>query len=131
MNRTAFDEQDEKPLDPAMERVRRKMVRLLAVSIGIMMTGLMAVLIAVVYKVASQPPKPAGATPTSAVQPSGDGVANGDIVLPPGTRIVSQSVSGSQLSLLTQATDGAQTLMVYDMNARRFIAKFTVTQGGD
>ena len=45
---------DEQPLDPAMERVRRKMIRLLAVSIGIMVIGLMAVLAAIVYKI-SQP----------------------------------------------------------------------------
>ena len=42
---------EEQPLDPAMERVRRKMIRLLAVSIGIMVIGLMAVLAAIVYKI--------------------------------------------------------------------------------
>ena len=33
-----------------MEKVRRKMIRLLGVSIGVMMAGLMAVLFAIVYK---------------------------------------------------------------------------------
>ena len=42
---------DEAPLDPATERLRRKMVRLLAVAIGTMLIGVMAVLGAVVYKV--------------------------------------------------------------------------------
>src|SRR5690606_39955979 len=44
---------DEKPLDPAVERVRRKMMRLMLVSIGIMMVGLMAVVGAIVYKLGS------------------------------------------------------------------------------
>ena len=46
----ADDFDDDKPLDPAMEKVRRKLARLMAVSIGIMLVGLMAVLGAVVYK---------------------------------------------------------------------------------
>jgi hypothetical protein len=38
-------------LDPAMERVRRKLTRLLAVSAGIMGLGFVAVLVAVIYRV--------------------------------------------------------------------------------
>ena len=37
---TRTEDDNEKPLDPATEKVRRKMVRLLAVSIGVMMMGL-------------------------------------------------------------------------------------------
>ena len=44
------DDQEEKPLDPAMESVRRKMVRLQIVSGAIMFVSLMAVFGAVVYK---------------------------------------------------------------------------------
>ena len=47
------DLDEEKPLDPAVERVRRRMLRLMVISIGIMMTGLMAVLGAIVYKIGS------------------------------------------------------------------------------
>ncbi len=38
------DDQDDKPLDPAMENVRRKMVKLQLVSAGVMLVMLMAVL---------------------------------------------------------------------------------------
>ena len=51
MTKVNDDDLDEKPLDPEMEKVRRKMVRLLAVSIGVMFIGLMAVLGAIVYKI--------------------------------------------------------------------------------
>jgi hypothetical protein len=50
MSKINDDDLDEKPLDPEMEKVRRKMVRLLAVSIGVMFIGLMTVLGAIVYK---------------------------------------------------------------------------------
>jgi hypothetical protein len=50
MSQVNEDDLEEKPLDPEMEKVRRKMVRLLAVSIGIMFIGLMTVLGAIVYK---------------------------------------------------------------------------------
>ena len=50
MSKINDDDLDEKPLDPEMEKVRRKMVRLLAVSIGIMFIGLVTVLGALVYK---------------------------------------------------------------------------------
>ena len=59
--------EDEAPLDPAAARLRRKLVRLLFVSGGIMMLGLIAVFAAIVYKLneggdggarrASRPPR--------------------------------------------------------------------------
>ena len=48
-------EEQEEPLDPAMERIRRKMVLLQLVSGGILFVCFMAVLAAVVYKVAQRP----------------------------------------------------------------------------
>ncbi|MEM0908294.1 MAG: hypothetical protein AAGJ94_13075 [Pseudomonadota bacterium] len=46
---TETDEEDE--LDPAMERVRRKLARLLFVSTGIMVIGLGAVIAGIFYRV--------------------------------------------------------------------------------
>ena len=45
--------EDEKPLDPALEKVRRKMIRLQIVSGCVLFVSLMAVFGAVVYKVVS------------------------------------------------------------------------------
>ena len=47
---TAYDTEEDAPLDPAAKRLRRKLVRLLFVSGGIMMAGLIAVIAAIVYK---------------------------------------------------------------------------------
>ncbi|MEM9222231.1 MAG: hypothetical protein AAGB11_07515 [Pseudomonadota bacterium] len=45
------DIEEEGELDPAMERVRRKLVRLLFVSTGIMVLGLAAVVAGIFYRV--------------------------------------------------------------------------------
>jgi hypothetical protein len=42
--------QDDEPLDPQVEAIRKRLVRLLAVSGGIMVLGLLAVIIAVIYR---------------------------------------------------------------------------------
>ncbi len=133
MNQKAIDDQDEKPLDPAMERVRRKMLRLLAVSIGIMFTGLMAVLIAIVYKVSHAPSKPkeAGALQPAVSIPGDATELTGKIALPAGTSVISQSLSGGQLSLMTQGADGKRQIVIYDMNAGRIIARYTITESGN
>ncbi len=45
------DVDDEKPLDPATEKVRKKLVKFSAVFMGLNMVALMAVLGAIVYKI--------------------------------------------------------------------------------
>ncbi|WP_157016500.1 fimbrial protein [Mesorhizobium xinjiangense] len=120
---------EEKPLDPAMERVRRKMVRLLVISIGIMMVGLMAVLAAIVYKAASGDEAPAQAPAAIPVTP-GEGIAQGTIRLPQGARVVSQSVAGGAISLNVELEDGGRAILIYDMAADRIVGRYDiVTQG--
>jgi len=48
---TNLDKEAEEPLDPKIEHIRKRMIRLLFISIAIMMVGLMAVLFAIVYKI--------------------------------------------------------------------------------
>jgi hypothetical protein len=42
--------QADEQLDPATERVRRKLVRFMAINLGILFVALMAVVIAIVYR---------------------------------------------------------------------------------
>ena len=44
------DDEDEKPLDPAVENVRRKLVRFIVINLGILFVALMAVVLALVYR---------------------------------------------------------------------------------
>ena len=50
MIRPAFDDEEEKPLDPAVEKVRKKLVRFVAINLGLLFVALMAVVGAIVYK---------------------------------------------------------------------------------
>ena len=58
MSNIETDDQEDKPLDPVMENVRRKMMRLQLVSGGIMLLMFMAVLAAIVYKINTRDGKP-------------------------------------------------------------------------
>jgi hypothetical protein len=91
------DAEDDKPLDPAVEAVRRRLARLMVVSIGIMMIGLLAVLGAIVYKMQGA---------------SGD---SGDrtISIPQGASIVDQSIGEGHLVLRIRMADGTEKLLFH------------------
>lgn len=125
-------QQPEPPLDPAMEKVRRKMVRLLAVSIGVMLIGLMAVLVAVVYKINRAPDATEADAARSDIpgqvvelplKPEPPKLIESQIDLTPGTRLLSQSLSGNQLSLETLLPDGGTELIIYDYRESRILGR--------
>jgi hypothetical protein len=124
MNTTVVDEDAEKPLDPAMERVRRKMVRLLVIALGIMMIGLMAVLYAIVHKMSGSGTEVAA---VSAAIPAGADEISASITLPKGAQINGESLSGSRILFDLTLPDGKRELAVYDTAERRFVARFFLT----
>lgn len=79
---------DEPPLDPAVERVRRKLVRLLIGSFGIMILGLIAVFSTIVYRLTSDAGSPAGR--------AGSEPAIVNVSLPGGAKVLSTSISGAR-----------------------------------
>lgn len=110
--------QEEEPLDPAVEAIRVKMVRLLAISGGIMMLGLMAVLISIVYKVtqdSSPAPKAAAAS------------TDNEIVIPAGAQVVQTSQSGGRITLTLRLQDGATAIQVHDASGA-LIANYAVRE---
>lgn len=130
----------EPPLDPAMERVRRKMIRLLIISIGIMVIGLIAVLSAVVYKINQAPDTAESETaqsdiPGQAVKKDVQAqntenktaelppMVESQLELAPGTRLLSQSLSGNLVSLETLLPDGGTEIMIYDYRQSRFVGR--------
>ncbi|MDP3897219.1 MAG: fimbrial protein [Mesorhizobium sp.] len=114
-------EQDEKPLDPAVEKVRRKLVRFVAVNLGLMFFDVMAVLVAVVYKSGVLAP----AAPVAVSRVPGE-IASGDIALPAGARVVSQSLSGERLSLHLALSGGGETILIYDTTQARIVGRYTL-----
>jgi len=95
-----------------MERVRRKLARLMAVSIGIMLIGLMAVLGAVVYK--------------SAGSDAPQGVAEAVIDLPAGFSVSDTAVSDTRILFFGTMPDGETRLLVFDAQSGAPIANHRV-----
>ncbi len=121
MSETNPDEQDEKPLDPEMEKVRRKMVRLLGISIGIMFIGLMAVLAGVVYKIVSADQGDV-VTAASDLQIPADGLLKVEADLPDGFNVAQVSMNGGLLLFYGQSADGASQVLLYDIGHARIVA---------
>ncbi len=110
---------EEEPLDPVMERVRVKMVRLLVVSIGIMVIALMSVLYAVVYKVSKTEDKtevePVNNQATTNPVANVSLKENIEIDLPNGASVTSSSLVGNRLVLNVRLGDGQGQFWIIDL----------------
>lgn len=115
MARPQTDEEEDKPLDPAVENVRRKLVRFALINLGLLFVALMAVVVALVYK--SRTAEPA-VVPAETVQ--------ADILLPAGATVSSQSLSGNRILLDVRLADGSKTLFVYDIADGRLVGRFAI-----
>jgi len=101
-------EEEEAPFDPAVERIRRKLARLLIASFGVMFLGLIAVFAVIVYRLnapAADPGLPANAVIRL---PAGDVT----IRLPVGARIVSTALDGGRALLQVEKPAGAELILV-------------------
>ncbi|MER9346799.1 fimbrial protein [Mesorhizobium sp. M0227] len=118
------EEDQDKPLDPEVEKVRRKLVRFVGINLGLLFLALMVVIGALVYKARNAPPANpplAGDIQTPAGEP-----VSGDIVLPVGAKVLSQSLSGNRVSIDAELADGSRTIFVYDITERRLIGRFAI-----
>ncbi|TCD15422.1 hypothetical protein [Oricola cellulosilytica] len=100
------------PLDPAMERVRRRLARLLVISIGTMMIGLMAVLGAIVYK--------AGGSGRS-----GDTVREA-LIMPEGFAVTDIAVSDNRILFYGTTAGGETRVVIYDATSAALVADHLV-----
>lgn len=121
------DDERDKPLDPAVEEVRRKIVRFVAINLIFLMLALMAVAAAIVYKWRGSA-APAGATTGLALPVDGQTI-RGVIGLPAGARVVSQSLSGDRVSLHVENAGGKRSIFIYDLAAGRMVAQFDIEDG--
>ncbi|MDF0700072.1 hypothetical protein PYR71_26985 [Rhizobium sp. MC63] len=121
------DDQEEKPLDPAMESVRRKMVRLQIVSGAIMFVSLMAVFGAVVYKTMREPKDTAPVASASASGVPSDAPLAATVSLPLGFKVRSTSFSAGQILFYGETVEGRNKALIFDLRTGRTIADLTVT----
>ena len=114
MARPYADEEEEKPLDPAVEKVRRRLVRFVAINLGILLAALMAVGVALVYKGRSAP----AAGPRETVEAA--------LLIPADARIISQSLSGERLSLELELSGGKREIRIFDTATGRLVGRLAV-----
>jgi hypothetical protein len=128
MSKMNDDDLDEKPLDPEMEKVRRKMVRLLAVSIGIMFIGLMTVLGALVYKFTRSDDSAASGAQISgsSVSVPSDAPIEGVAALPAGFAVESVTLDGPRIGFFGRASDGSMRLIIHDITVGRIVSDIVV-----
>jgi len=100
MNDQRIDIEEEKPLDPAAEKLRRKMLRLMVISIGSMFIGIFAVLFAIVYKMNN------AAVVAEQVEAT--------IELPAGFQIEETQLSDGVVLLRGRNADGTSRIMLFD-----------------
>ncbi len=124
MTRPYAEDEEEKPLDPSVENVRRKLIRFMGINLGLLFLALMVVIAALVYK-SRTAEKPAPVIAGDIQVPAGQPL-EGDIVLPVGARIVSQSISGNRISIDVELAEGGRTIFVYDIAEQRLIGRFAV-----
>lgn len=125
MAETKPSEAEQQP-DPATERVRRKLVRFMAINLGVLFIALMAVVIAIVYRAftADSPTEPEMASELPTPPPGS--MLTGEIALPEGSRMISHALSGNRLTLDIEV-DGQRLILVYDIAEGRTIGRFTLT----
>ncbi|OOG72617.1 hypothetical protein [Sinorhizobium sp. A49] len=124
MTATAPDDQEDKPLDPAMENVRRKMVRLQLVSAGVMLVMLMAVLGTIVYKLTRTDEK--APAQSAAIAVPSEAPVNAVAALPAGFTVTNVALSGSQVLFYGNLPGAEPRAIVFDITAGRIVADITV-----
>ncbi|MDD9910547.1 MAG: DUF6476 family protein [Ahrensia sp.] len=110
------DQDKEEPLDPQVEAIRRKMMRLLMISSGTMILGLMAVLIAIVYRVTQA----ADAVPEAAM--------HNEITLPQGATILHTALDGGRILLTVRHADGTREIRLHNADGK-LSATYTINEG--
>ncbi|QCI97173.1 hypothetical protein [Agrobacterium larrymoorei] len=125
MTQIEQDEQEDKPLDPAMEKVRRKMIRLQIVSGSVMFISLMAVFGAVVYK-AVGPSKTATLATNQSMQVPSDAPIAATASLPPGFTIENVSFANGDMLFYGRLANGTRKALVFNVQNGRFVADVTI-----
>ncbi len=124
------ENQEDKPLDPVMEGVRRKMVKLQLISSGIMATLFLAVLVSIFYKLTRDEggaQQPVATTSQPFAVPS-DQPLSLTANLPAGFRVAQTSLSGSQMLIYGETATGERKALVFDLALGRIIADVTLAR---
>jgi hypothetical protein len=121
------NEEQDKPLDPAVENVRRKLVRSIIINLSILFIALMAVVVALVYRATRVPSSSTPAVVSDLPVPESGEMLEGVIALPQGATIISHSLSGGVVSLQVQLSGGERSIFLYDIAAGRIVGRLAIS----
>ncbi|WP_409361043.1 hypothetical protein ACRPOS_006965 [Bartonella heixiaziensis] len=116
---------EDQPLDPAIERVRKKLMRLMMISIVITLISILVVLFLIVYKITATGSAQKQTAPLSSHNKNPE-VAHHTLSLPEKTQILSQSLSEHNIVLKILTPDGHTKFMVYNYHTGALIAVLSV-----
>jgi len=116
---------DEKPLDPEVERVRRKLLRFMIINLAILFVAFAAVIGGFIYK-SSHASKRTARQEAEVKSPSGTDAVTATIAIPAGARIVAQTLSGKEVLFNLELADGSRLFLLYDLEAGRTLGTYAV-----
>lgn len=108
----ADDKLDEKPLDPAVERVRRKLIRFAVINLVILFGALAIVVVALFLR------GPRSKVPTAP--------ATAQLSVPVGAQVISHNATLDALSLLVSMPDNSRQLLVFDPATGNLRTRYTI-----
>lgn len=114
------DREEEKPLDPAVERVRRKLIRFMAINLGILFAAVMAVVLAFVYKSLTVE----GGEPSASIASPSEGTLS----LPAGSTVVSHAIDGHRVSVMVENQGGAREIIIYDLEQQGVVGRISLSE---
>ena len=109
---------EDEPLDPAVEAIRVKMVRLLAVSGGIMMLGLMAVLFGIVYKINQTDNAKIVPPPVAKLV---------DLKIPKGSKVVRSEIQDDRIVLNLSLVEGGTMIRIFKRDGR-LVSSYSISE---
>ncbi len=126
------ESKEDQPLDPAVERVRAKMMRMMGISVAIMVIGLGSVIGAIIYKFSNRGADEAKNTrETGNVQAGSIDVMrdiSGEIQLPSGSVVIDTQLANDRILLHIRGANGEKSLWIYDLGANRIFAKISISR---
>ncbi len=117
------DDENDKPLDPAVAQVQQRLRRLMLISGLTLGVGMFAVFAAIVYRLWTYEPSQAEALPPDAATPT---IARSALGLAADAELVSSAIDGDRLAL-TWSESGGSTVIVFQMPAMTVVSRLRVS----
>ncbi|WP_455478016.1 hypothetical protein V3565_04505 [Bartonella sp. B10] len=112
---------EDHPLDPAVEKIRKKLMRLMIISVSITLILILAVLFGIIYKMTATEFTSKKAN-TSFSHSKNSEIIQRTLSLPKGTQILSQNLSENNIALKVLTPEGQIKFMIYNYHTGALVA---------